>query len=583
MKARLSWQWMILVVWLLLSAALIASGWNHIRLGVGWDPDDQLRLVQLRDFLHGQGWFDNRQYRLNPPNGAPMHWSRLIELPLAAIVILCAPLFGQATAEIIASAAVPLCVFGIIIYLLARIAAHVGGQVAGVAAAVIAALSAPLVMQLRPMRIDHHGWQIAMAALALACVFHNNARKAGLVMGLALSVWLHISLEGAPMSVAFFLFLGAQWLIHAVESRRLFWTILSFALSSLALFLGTQAQGLGATIYCDTVSPAQVLAILAAAAIMLPAIGMAPRQMLLRAAILLTSGGAAFLVMALRAPACLSGAFGTLDPLVREYWYIYVNEGLPVWRQDLDAAAMLLAGPVVGFASGLYLLLTARGPERSKLVILVFFTAYATLLSFLVFRTVAVASAYTAIPAAVLVARLFARYRQEGIAVRRIAYVAFILLLMVPSAGVNAILDLRPEKKTAQERRTGTSLASCESARSVSALDALPKGQFVVPFDMAPMILARTKHSVLASSHHRNERAMHDHIQIFRSVPDDSHQLMRIRKINYLAVCVDEEELANYKRTDPKGLWALMAKGDVPAWLEPLPVIGKGIRVWRVR
>ena len=583
MKAGLFWQWMILGIWLLLSAALISSGWNHIRVGVGWDPDDQLRLVQLRDLLHGQGWFDNRQYRLNPPDGAPMHWSRLIEVPLAAIVLLCAPLFGQATAEIIASTAVPLCIFGIIIFLLARIAAHVGGQVAGVSAAIIAALSAPLVMQLRPMRIDHHGWQIAMAVLALACLFHRNARKAGLVLGAALSVWLHISLEGAPMSVAFFLFLGGQWLIYPEESRRLFWTILAFALSSLALFLGTQAQGLGAAIYCDTVSPPHVWAILAAAAIMLPATRMAPRQLLLRAAILLTAGGAALLVIALQAPQCVSGAFGTLDPLVREYWYIYVNEGLPVWRQDLDSAAMLLAGPVVGFVSGLYLLFTARGPERSKLVTLVFFTAYATLLSFLVFRTVAVASAYAAIPAAVLAARLLARYRQEGIAIRRITYVAFILLLIVPSAAVNTLLDLRPEKKTAQERLTGTSLASCESARSVSALDALPKGQFVAPFDMAPMILARTKHSVLASSHHRNERAMHDHIQIFRSVPDDSHQLMRMRKITYLAVCVDEEELANYKRKDPKGLWGQMSKGDVPAWLERLPAIGKGIRVWRVR
>lgn len=583
MMARLSWQWIILGVWILLSAALIISGWNHIRLGVGWDPDDQLRLVQLRDFLHGQGWFDNRQYRLNPPDGAPMHWSRLIELPLAAIVLLCAPLFGQATAEIIASSAVPLCVFGIIIYLLARIAAHLGGQVAGVAAAIIAALSAPLVMQMRPMRIDHHGWQIAMAALALACVFHNNARKAGLVMGLALSVWLHISLEGAPMSVAFFLFLGAQWLIHPEESRRLFWTIMSFAASSLVLFVGTQAQGLGAAIYCDTVSSQHVWAIMAAAAIMLPAIRIAPQHMLLRGAILLAAGGAAMAVIALQAPQCLSGAFGTLDPLVREYWYIYVNEGLPVWRQDLDAAAMLLAGPVVGFASGLYLLVTASRPERSKLVILVFFTAYATLLSFLVFRTVAVASAYAAVPAAVLVARLFARYRQEDVAVRRIAYVVFILFLIVPSSGVNAILDLRPEKKTAQERRTGASLALCESARSVSALDALPKGRFVAPFDMAPMILARTKHSVLASSHHRNERAMHDHIQIFRSDPDEAHKLMQARKINYLAVCVDEEELANYKRKDPTGLWGQMSKGDVPAWLEPLPVIGKGIRVWRVR
>jgi hypothetical protein len=55
------------------------------------------------------------------------------------------------------------------------------------------------------------------------------------------------------------------------------------------------------------------------------------------------------------------------------------------------------------------------------------------------------------------------------------------------------------------------------------------------------------------------------------------------RGIDYAAVCADEEELADYARKDPDGLWAHMAKGKVPGWLVPLPVMGKGIRVWRVR
>jgi hypothetical protein len=111
----------------------------------------------------------------------------------------------------------------------------------------------------------------------------------------------------------------------------------------------------------------------------------------------------------------------------------------------------------------------------------------------------------------------------------------------------------------------------------------LPLGQFIAPFDMAPMILARTEHSVLASSHHRNARAMHDHIQVFRSPPAVAHHLLNKRGIDYVAVCADEEELADYVRKDPDGLWAGMAKGKVPDWLVPLPVMGKGIRVWRVR
>lgn len=33
------------------------------------DPDDAMRLVQVRDWLAGQSWFDVTQYRLSPPAG----------------------------------------------------------------------------------------------------------------------------------------------------------------------------------------------------------------------------------------------------------------------------------------------------------------------------------------------------------------------------------------------------------------------------------------------------------------------------------------------------------------------------------
>ena len=583
MKMRRTRNWAVFVIWLLLTIALIITGWSRIRSGVGWDPDDQLRLVQLRDFLNGQGWFDNRQYRLNPPEGAPMHWSRLIELPLAALVLLGAPLIGQVQAEIVASTVVPLSLFGFIIFLLAYIASRVGGQVAGITAAVMAAISGPLLVQLRPMRIDHHGWQIAMAVLALASLFHAQARKAGIVLGVALAVWLHISLEGAPMAAAFFFFLGWQWLAHRDAAARLFWTITSFSAASLALFLGTQAQGFGASVYCDTVSPPHIWAISAASACMLPGLMVAPRSAALRALIMLSAGVAAVLVLGFHAPQCLTGAFSTLDPLVREYWYVYVQEGMPIWHQSPGTAAILLAGPVVGFGSSLYLAHKAKGQDRDRLITLSFFTLCGFILSFLVLRTVSVASAYAIIPAALLVAHIFARYRRENVPLRRVLCVVAMLFLVMPGSWLSALMDIWPTPQTAQEVQREKSLAACESAQSVAALGALPVGQFIAPFDMAPMILARTEHSVLASSHHRNARAMHDHIQVFRSPPAVAHRLLNKRGIDYVAVCAGEEELADYVRKDPDGLWARMAKGKVPDWLVPLPVMGKGIRVWRVR
>ena len=63
------------------------------------DTDDNMRMMQVRALLHGQGWFDLRQYRLDPPFGANIHWSRLVDLPIAGLILLLRPLIGGANAE----------------------------------------------------------------------------------------------------------------------------------------------------------------------------------------------------------------------------------------------------------------------------------------------------------------------------------------------------------------------------------------------------------------------------------------------------------------------------------------------------
>ena len=46
-----------------------------------------MRLVQVRDLLQGQGWFDVFLHRMNAPYGLAMHWSRLVDGPLALLVL----------------------------------------------------------------------------------------------------------------------------------------------------------------------------------------------------------------------------------------------------------------------------------------------------------------------------------------------------------------------------------------------------------------------------------------------------------------------------------------------------------------
>ncbi len=575
----------VLLLWLAVSAILLWSGWTQVITLGGWDPDDQLRMVQLRDFLNGQSWFDTTQYRMNAPEGAPMHWSRMIELPLALLVLMFKPLFGQATAEMIAGAAVPLILLGAIAMILGQIATRLSNAEAGIVAVVLTLICPALLIQLRPMRIDHHGWQIFFAVLALWTMFWPDKRRGGLVLGISLALWLHISLEGAPLTAAFFVLLGWRWIIEKAHGRRLAWTIGAFTTSSILLFLGTQRDLLAT--YCDTVSPPHIVAVVLAAAIMLPAIAVTPDHRRLRLAAALAAGIAALGAILLIAPKCAGGAFGGLDPLVREYWYVHISEGLPIWHQSWRNALVLIAMSACGVAALLSVQSKASPGAIKDIRIAGFFLVYAALLSLLVFRTVSVAAAFSIPLIAVWINQLFQQYRRSKQPGGRVGLVALMLFLLVPgpvvaqlySAG-ERVLGPKPQPGLAAAKADSK---TCESVASVASLAALPNARIVAPFDMGPTILLATPHQVLASSHHRNEAAMHDHIAIFRSAPETSRELIAKRGITHIAVCPSEAEMRFYVRKDPGGLWDQLAKGEAPAWLEPRPDMGDGIKVWRVR
>ena len=575
-----------LLVWLCLALFLVYLSWGHIVTRSGWDPDDQLRLVQLRDFLNGQSWFDTTQYRLNAPEGGPMHWSRLIELPLALLVLLFRPLFGQPVAEMLAGTLVPLGCFGLAAFMLGRIATHLGGPLAGSIAVVMAMVSPAISMQMRPMRIDHHGWQLVCAALALWTLFWPNARKAGVCMGLALAVWLHISLEGAPVTAAFFGLLGWRWAVTGDDGVRLGHTVGTFALASLMLFFGTQLSGLRAPNYCDTISPAHIFAIIAASAVVVPSAAATRLPKGLRLAALGIAGAVALAILYQQAPMCASGAFSTMDPVVRDYWYVRVNEGMPVWHQKWAVALSLLGVPVAGAATLLFLGRSIAPDKKAQYAGLAVLLLYSALLALLVFRTISVATLIAVPLVAVGIASLFARYRAENAPSRRIGLVALMILMLMPGAFITQAVMLFSTGAAAEAAsdRQPSAIATeqCESIESVSALAKLDKANIVAPFDIGPLILLTTPHSVMASSHHRNERGMRAHIDIFRLPPEQSHAIVRQHQVTHIVACPDEAEMAGYRRRNPDGLWAQLASDKTPDWLQPLPGFGDGLKVWRV-
>src|SRR4030081_3770732 len=130
------------VLWL---AAAVAIGLPSIRGGVfdAMSTDDAMRLVQVRDWIGGQGWFDVFQYRLDPP-GTSMHWSRVIDAPLAALILLLKPLLGMHSAEAVTLYFWPALLFAVALALIAAIAKQMSNNINPlIAAVVLAVLSLP--------------------------------------------------------------------------------------------------------------------------------------------------------------------------------------------------------------------------------------------------------------------------------------------------------------------------------------------------------------------------------------------------------------------------------------------------------
>lgn len=572
----------ILLIWIAVSALLILITRGQIATGMGWDPDDQLRMVQLRDWLGGQSWFDTTQYRIGEPDSQPMHWPRWVEVPLALLVLLLNPLIGPAAAETTAMVVVPLITLGLALWLVARITEQVFDRPVAILAATLTATSVPIVAQIRPMRVDHHGWQIVLALTALWTMFWPDKRKGGIALGAALALWLSISLEGLPISAAFIVLLVWRWVFHTEEGVRLFWTLLSFLSVSVLLYLGSQGGFDIAINYCDALSPSHLLACTAGAAVILPAIKWLPANIPMRVACLGLAGVPALAIFYSLSPQCVGGAFNTMDPLVREYWLVNVLEGLPIWYQNGKTMVTLLGGSIiVGLGSLIYIArVRPERIDRDRLFVLVYAFLWALVLSLLVQRATAVAAAFALPFLAWVVRQAFLRARGIKNGLTRIFATAAVVLLIMPGPLAIALFNsVSVEDEKIEDEADNT---MCKSDESLHRLNALPRANILAPFDYGPRILLLTPHSVLATSHHRNDQAMGDQIRIFTASPNMARSLLEAHNIRYIVACDGEAELGIYAKRHPEGLWARLVEDEKPDWLQPVHIRDNDLHIWRV-
>lgn len=578
---RLPWGG-VLLVWLVVAAIMLGAARGHLGPADFLDGDDALRLQQVRDLLAGQVWFDLTQHRIAPPAGVTMHWTRVVDVPIAATIMLLRPLLGNAGAENATIILVPLLTLLCAMLLCARLAARVAGTRVAVIAAIMVALAIPASFRMAPLRIDHHGWQFVLALVALNGMAARHGRTGGAVAGGAIALALAISLESLPLAVIF----GAVCALRRLRgaSGWLGAYLIALALGMVALFAATHGFDELAD-HCDALSPVHIAALLFAAVAWMAASPMLrdrPPTLTLLALTAIAAGSIA--IMGLRAPQCLGGdAFAAVDPLVRRVWLASVAEGLPVWRQNAALAATMILPPLFGLVACWRLWRSARDrAAREWWCDMALLLAGATLVGLLVARASGVSCLFAVVPAAWQFEDQLARWAADRLLWRRLARVMLLMGLAVPGAAAGLAQTL--VTPTGHAGRTGRpAKASCDFAALAPELARMPRTTVLAGMDIGPAILVNSGHNVVATAHHRASGAIRDLILAFLGPDEGARRIMARYGATLVIVCPTGGESSVYRKLAPNGFMAHLTRDRVPAWLAPVPIApDSGLRVWRL-
>src|SRR6476619_276020 len=341
-----NWKLVTILCWLGFCAWMVFNRWNQIRWFALGDTDDNMRIMQVRALLHGQGWFDLRNYRMNPPFGSNIHWSRLVDLPIAGLILGLRPCLGGPAAERWAVAIAPLLPYLLLLFSLALTARRLLGPSAYPLAFLTLFFAGSTNGMFMPERIDHHGWQLALLALSISAVADPKRVRGGLTLGISTALSLAIGLE----MLIYLALLGAAMVFFWIDDREERQRLGAYAVSlgggtALAFLVFASNDNWNAV--CDALSPVWLSDALIGGALMFALAWASPDDWKRRLAL---AAGAGIILAAFHAlawPACLQRLEG-VSPEVERLWLSHVKEARPVYLHGWRVATLIVALPITG-------------------------------------------------------------------------------------------------------------------------------------------------------------------------------------------------------------------------------------------
>jgi hypothetical protein len=553
------------------------------------DNDSLMRLVQVRDLIDGQGWFDLSQYRMGPEGGFTMHWSRVVDAPIAAIVVAGTVLTGSvALAETVAQIAWPALLFCLTLVFIVRASRLFGGEQAVLPSVVIGAAALHFVGIFAPGALDHHNFQLMLTAASLYFLMEAPAKRGrALLSGACAALMLAIGMETAPYvavlglcAAGLFLFGGAGERLAARDFG------IGFAGVSVLAFLATIPASSWTQPQCDAFSIAQFAMAalagtgLAAAASMEFAAATRGRRLLA----LTSLGLAAGVLMLLAFPQCISDPYSMIDERMREIWLANISEAKPLITLLHSEPGKVVARYVTPFIGLVWMAASLRSRSwRWQDVVVGAVLAMAFAVSIWQVRGSTFSIAFAVIPLSAWVGgwRRRAEVSRSGWVSAKLVAV-WLLSLNASWTGAAAAAAVALEDNAAAPK--DNSASDCERETDFATLASLPRATVLSVSNLGSPILAYSAHHAISGPYHRNMDGNRMALEVSMGSTQDARRIMERRGIDLLAVCPGNPESRLLAKRAPDGFLAAMLNGAVPAWLEPVQASqNEPLKLYRMR
>jgi hypothetical protein len=433
-----------------------------------------------------------------------------------------------------------------------------------------------------PLRLDHHGWQLAMLALALAALTDPRRARGGATLGIATALSLTIGLEMLLYMAVAGAVTGLRWIVDREEARRLAAYGAALGGGCALGFLAFASEANRAPV-CDALSPVWLSAMVAAGAVAVALAMASPSRRGARIALAALAAALLAGAFALLWPHCLGRPEGS-SPELEQLWLNRVREAMPVWRHGARTAALIVTLPAAGLI-GYGLMLWRHRREPTKLVGWLSLALPALLAAaLLLWQTRAgPAAQLLSIPGATALAWTILLWLQSlRSLVLRVA-LALTAIFIVSGLATSYITGAFPQEVSEHRQRINLANARCPTLQALHPVAQQPPGTVLTFVDLGPRLIAVTPHNAIAGPYHRNADQIIDVMRTWRGDSEQARAMIERYRVDYVLICPNLSESTIYRVEAPSGFYAQLAAGRVPAWLTEVTLPEDSpYRMWRV-